>query len=174
MKKDITKLIRELFNDPQLLMNLGFSQRESQIFHNLIQGASITEISVKMSLPYYEVNNIKNKRFHLIPIFLQRKLDQLASIDVEGFHQKLLELNQQLSLSIDYFNRTRVYEVHELNLPKRVINSLVAQNIKSTDQLLQYNRKELLQIKNIGEPAIVEIDRELKRLHLYNDQAGTD
>ena len=166
MKKDLTKLTRELFKDPELLVTIGFSRQESTIFFQLIQGQSIAEIANRLNLPYYEVSNIKRNRFHLIPVFLQRKLDQLTCIDLKDIHQKLVTLNQQISGSIQFFKNSQIYSLHELRLSKRTINSLIAYNIKTTEDLLNYDLKTLASIKNIGQKALGEIQKELKRLDL--------
>ncbi|MEM9821783.1 MAG: DNA-directed RNA polymerase subunit alpha C-terminal domain-containing protein [Bacteroidota bacterium] len=172
MKKDLTKLTRELFKDPELLINIGFSKRESTIFYQLIQGQSIAEIANRMDLPYYEVSYIKRQRFHLIPVFLQRKLDQLSSVDFEGIQRSLLALNQQIVNSIHLFKNSQVYSISELRLSKRTINSLIAYNIKTTEDLLSYNLKELAGVKNIGQKALKEIELELKRLKLLSSHSS--
>lgn len=166
MKKEIDRLTREIFKDQHLLASIGFTPQEAEIFYYLIQGVSISEISKRLELPYREVRNIKNKRFHLIPVFLQRKLSQFAKFDLSTINMKLVQLNSFLSSHIEYFKTTQVYNIKELNLSKRTLNSLIASNIHTTDDLAKYSKRSLKGLKNIGDKSIQEIISVLEYLDI--------
>ena len=166
MKKEIDKLTREIFNNQHLLTSIGFSKQESEIFYYLIQGLSISDIAQRLELPYREVRKIKNKRFHLIPVFLQRKLTQFSKFDLSNINLKLVQLNTVLSKHIEIFKSTQVYALKELNLSKRTLNSLIASNIHTTEDLTKYSKHHLMGLKNIGDTSIQEIIIVLDQLNL--------
>ncbi len=147
-------------------MSIGFSEKESEIFYHLIQGLPIATIAEKLNLPYREIRNIKSRRFHLIPIFIQRKLHHFTKADLSKINQKLMQLNSLVSSYVDFFKEKQVYRTVELNLSKRTINALIASNIRNTAELTNYSIKELLSIKSIGNKSIREIQEELERLDL--------
>ena len=166
MKKEIETLIRDLFRDRKLLINIGFSKVESDVLYHLIHGNSLTKISKQLNLPYQKVSHIKNSRLFLIPIFLRRKLNHLTKLDLSQINVKLLEMDQLISSYLDFFGKLQVYEVKELNLSKRTINILTAANIRNTNDLGSYSRAELLRIKKLGQKSVTEIELELTRLNL--------
>lgn len=53
--------------------------------------------------------------------------------------------------------------VDELDIPLRILNSLKKAKISSANELAQKSHEELLEIKNIGEKAIKEIEKALKK-----------
>lgn len=166
MKKDVRNLVLDLFNDKGLLASIGFTEEESEILYDLIHGTPISKISEKLDLPYRTIANIKNRRLHLIPIFIRRKLNHLTKFDLSKINTKLLELDALVGEYIDLFEKIQIYKIQELNLSKRVVNSLIAFNIKDTNDLKSYSRKELLDVKNIGLNAIQEIETELSKLNI--------
>ncbi len=166
MKKDITNLTRELFNDKEVFTFIGFSPQESEIFYLLIQGFSISKIALKLNLSPRKISYIKGRRFHLIPVFVQRKLSYLSKIDLVEINDKIINLNLFLQDYITFFKNQQNIPITNLNLSKRTINSLLAFNIKNTADLILHSSQQLLNGKNIGDKALLEIQIELDRLNL--------
>ncbi|MEM8907539.1 MAG: DNA-directed RNA polymerase subunit alpha C-terminal domain-containing protein [Bacteroidota bacterium] len=166
MKKEIEALTYALFKDKQLLVSIGFSKAEAEILYSFIRGNSISKISRQLNLPYYKVASIKNTRLYLVPIFLRRRLRQLTQLDLSEINKRLIELDHSLTIYLRFFEQLQVYEIKELKLSRRTINALIASNIKNTDDLKSYSRKELRLLKKIGAKAVAEIEAELLRLNL--------
>ncbi|PIZ62094.1 DNA-directed RNA polymerase subunit alpha [Candidatus Roizmanbacteria bacterium CG_4_10_14_0_2_um_filter_39_13] len=63
---------------------------------------------------------------------------------------------------------SKVYEtiIDELNLPSRVINALLRENIETVANLLERGREELTNLKGVGKKSIDLIDDELKKMEL--------
>ncbi len=166
MKRDIQHLVRTLFRDQQLLESIGFTPTESQVLFKIIQGRTVAQAAQQVGLSINKVRYIKQKKLPLVPLFLQRKLQQIGQFDLRQVQEKLLELHQVIVEYLDAFQQTNVYEISELQLSRRTINSLSAFNIKNTLDLCAHSSTELKTIKNIGDKAIQEIETELERLHL--------
>jgi len=62
----------------------------------------------------------------------------------------------------------KVYEtiIDELNLPSRVINALLRENIETVANLMERGREELTNLKGVGKKSIDLIDDELKKMDL--------
>lgn len=58
---------------------------------------------------------------------------------------------------------TKKVGLEELEIPLRILNSLKKAKISSANELAQKNRAEILSIKNIGEKALKDIERALKK-----------
>ncbi|MCL4374380.1 DNA-directed RNA polymerase subunit alpha [Patescibacteria group bacterium] len=60
----------------------------------------------------------------------------------------------------------RLYEViiDELNLPSRVVNALLRENIETVADLIKAGRDKLIDLKGLGKKSIVLIDEELKKI----------
>lgn len=58
---------------------------------------------------------------------------------------------------------TKKVGLEELEIPLRTLNSLKKAKISSANELAQKSREEILSIKNIGEKALKEIERALKK-----------
>jgi len=62
----------------------------------------------------------------------------------------------------------KVYEtiIDELNLPSRVINALLRENIETVANLLERGREELTNLKGVGKKSLDLIDDELKKMDI--------
>ncbi|MEO1513485.1 MAG: DNA-directed RNA polymerase subunit alpha C-terminal domain-containing protein [Bacteroidota bacterium] len=166
MKREVKKLIRLLFRDKEFFESIGFSTEESVVFFSLLNGKSTSSISHEMGLSIHKVRHIKRERFHLIPLFIHRKLEQISREGRSQVRDNLQQMEQLVSDCLQQFRRMQEYSIHELSLSRRTVNALVAHRIQNTRNLLQYSRSDLLAIRNIGEEALREIEMELSRLGL--------
>ncbi len=166
MKKDIKHLTQEIFKDKQLFLSIGFNANESEVFQYLIQGNSIAEIAEKLNVSANAIRNIRNRRLHLIPNYLKRKITNCDNFNVAEIYQTLYDLNNLITNAITLLSQTQVYDLKELNLSRRTINSLYASNIKTSEKLTQYTIKELKQLNNIGDQAIKEVETALAKINL--------
>ncbi|MBN1618807.1 30S ribosomal protein S2 [Candidatus Dojkabacteria bacterium] len=60
-------------------------------------------------------------------------------------------------------NEEKVTDINELKLPKRTLNALKESNIKTVDELRSKTKSELLGLKGVGEKAIEDINKALKK-----------
>jgi len=60
----------------------------------------------------------------------------------------------------------KLYEIiiDELNLPSRVVNALLRENIETVADLVKTGREKLIGLKGLGKKSIVLIDEELKKI----------
>jgi len=92
-------------------------------------------------------------------------LAQHFAVIVEG---KEFEENEEgINLSENKIS-SKVYEtiIDELNLPSRVINALLRENIETVANLLERGREDLTNLKGVGKKSIDLIDDELKKMKL--------
>lgn len=84
---------------------------------------------------------------------------------VEG--KELIEVDKNSEESESQVS-SKVYEtiIDELNLPSRVINALLRENIETVANLLERGREELTNLKGVGKKSIDLIDDELKKMEL--------
>ena len=162
MKKDIKNLTQEIFKNRELLRHIGFSQQETEIFYNLIQGKSITTIAEALNLSPYQIRKIRNQKFHLIPIFMRQKIALIRALPLTKIYQQLAALEVVISDSITSFKKFYTVPIQDLSISRRTANALMAGGIKTANQLCEYTPEELLILRNIGEKAIIEIEAALE------------
>ena len=166
MKKDIKKLVKEIFKDEVFFEALGFTFQESRLLHLLVNGESVSTIATELDLSYSVVNSMKSRSLYLLPIYMHRKLTAVNTSDFKTINTQLLNLNESINSYLLQLGQNNVYDVRELNLSKRTINALIASNIKNTNDILGLSKKGLMQIKNLGTHGFCEIEKELVRLNL--------
>ena len=166
MKRDIDHLTKQIFKDKTVLLALGFTPLEAEIFYDVIKGMPISKIAERLKMPYREVRNIKIKRFHLISVLLQRKIDQISKIDFDDLTLKLNKLHEVLNNYVTAIGNGPSFIIEDLGLDRRTLNALRACNVKNTDDLISYSANELLAVKNIGKKAIKAIETALSDLDL--------
>jgi len=66
----------------------------------------------------------------------------------------------------------RLYDIiiDELNLPSRVINALLRENIETVADLIKVGREKLTNMKGVGKKSIELIEEELKKMNINLDQ----
>ncbi|MEM9920810.1 MAG: DNA-directed RNA polymerase subunit alpha C-terminal domain-containing protein [Bacteroidota bacterium] len=166
MKRDIRYLLEAIFPDAQQLRKLGFTQKESRIFFDLIKGSSTYEIARRLDISHTEVRRIKNQRFHLIPTFLNRKLNFFDGLHPAHLNRQLNELSHFLQQLTERTRQISTLEVRSMALSTKTINALVAFNIRDTATLCRYSEEELRQVRHIGDKAILEIKQCLQEMNL--------
>jgi len=75
--------------------------------------------------------------------------------------------DQEAALALEKKN-PKVYEtiIDELNLPSRVINALLRENIETVADLVQRGREDLSNLKGVGKKSIDLIEEELKKMEV--------
>lgn len=166
MKKNISFLVAELFKDKSVFLDMGFNGLEAEVFYYLMNGHSIAKISEILEVPLSKIRKIKDRKFHLVPIYMRRKLSYMNTTQVDKFNTLLLELNTVLKDYFLFFNNPATKQVRELNISERTINALFMQNIKTIAELAQLTIEDLSAIKNLGEKGITELQIALAQLGL--------
>ncbi|KKQ38332.1 MAG: DNA-directed RNA polymerase subunit alpha [Candidatus Roizmanbacteria bacterium GW2011_GWA2_37_7] len=92
-------------------------------------------------------------------------LSKHFAVIVEG--KKFVENDGDSKESEDKIN-AKVYEtiIDELNLPSRVINALLRENIETVANLIERGRNELTNLKGVGKKSIDLIDEELRKMEV--------
>ena len=166
MKKSISYILTEVFKDKAIFTDIGFSNLESEVFYHLMQGHSISHTAEQLNLSSSLIKKIKDRRFHLVPQFIRRRLSYLSDNNISLINQKLSELELLIAAYFNFFEQFKIKRIGELELSSRVVNSLTAAGIKSIQDLIVLNDKDLLKIKNLGRKSINEIKAELSKLNL--------
>lgn len=85
----------------------------------------------------------------------------------EGKNKLAPEESDTESMKEDQKN-SKVYEtiIDELNLPSRVINALLRENIETVADLLERGKEDLTNLKGVGKKSIDLIDEELKKMEV--------
>ena len=75
--------------------------------------------------------------------------------------------DEEAALALEKKN-PKVYEtiIDELNLPSRVINALLRENIETVADLVQRGREDLSNLKGVGKKSIDLIEEELKKMEV--------
>ena len=166
MKKDIKNLTQEIFKDRELLNYIGFSQKEAEIFYDLIQGKSINAIAENLGVSPYQIRKLKKQKFHLIPIFMRRKMTLVWEFPLTEIYEQLSNLDELISDSVETLRKFYLTPLNELPISTRTFNALVAGGIKDTDQLCAQTAEDLLRFRSIGKKAIKEISTALEQYGL--------
>jgi len=166
MKKEIKNLTQKIFREREFLIQIGFSEQESEIFHRLIHGESITDIAVTLNLSPYQIRKTRNQKFHLIPILMHQKLALIRDLPLKDIYQQLFRLDAMISESMNTFRTFHIIPIQNLHLSKRAKNALIGAGIKHTNQLCQQSPTALLTLRNIGTKTILEIEIALEKLGL--------
>ena len=166
MKKNASILITEIFKDKSVFLDIGFSKLESEVFYYLIKGNTLIEIADKLKIPLNSIRRIKDRRFHLIPVFIRRQLSYLNASNLEEINKTLVKFDILIKGYLDHLNYHHLNRINELNLSSRTVNALFAGNIKTVQELSEITVQELRKFKNLGNKSIIEIENELSKLGL--------
>ncbi|MFA9288803.1 MAG: DNA-directed RNA polymerase subunit alpha [Weeksellaceae bacterium] len=89
----------------------------------------------------------------------------------EGKQAQLEDSSATAQAAVKEAGNPKAYEtiIDELNLPSRVINALLRENIETVADLLERGREELTNLKGVGKKSIDLIEEELKKMDVQLD-----
>ena len=137
------------------------SDREVEVVLLILQGKTLTEVGEKVKLTRERTRQIWVKAVHKITCFpddLQKK-DKL----IEDMSKKILELESRLNangVNTMPYNNTQLLEkpVRDCNFSVRAMNCLMAAEIKTVGELIQYPRQKLLKFRGFGPSGLRELE----------------
>lgn len=77
---------------------------------------------------------------------------------------KKQEADQQKSESKEIDPKLKDIIIDELNLPSRVINALLRENVETVADLVKVGKEKLIEVKGLGKKSFVLIEEELKKI----------
>lgn len=98
-------------------------------------------------------------------------VSQAASILVDHFNPFIKEVKEKLTERVsekkeEIEKKGEELEITQLNLPERITNILLSANVKNVNQLLKFDAERLKDIPRIGDKAIADIKKALKKFNL--------
>ena len=155
--QNITFLLSSII--PRFVESL--SDREVEVVLLILQGKTLTEVGEKVKLTRERTRQIWVKAVHKITCFpddLQKK-DKL----IEDMSKKILELESRLNangVNTVPYNKTQLLEkpVLDCNFSVRAMNCLMAAEIKTVGELIQYPRQKLLKFRGFGPSGLRELE----------------
>lgn len=93
----------------------------------------------------------------------------LSGKDTQGREKGESDLESELSTEVD----KKVYQtiIDELDLPTRVVNALLRENIETVEDLIKRGKEDLVGLKGVGRKSLDLIEKELEKLGIpFNEQ----
>jgi DNA-directed RNA polymerase alpha subunit len=115
--------------------------------------------------PYDEITvendklRAENNMFKLQVAALQAELQTCRSFDVEM-------MNGIIDDEEYHLYELMKTKLEDLSISKRTLTPLINKDIKTLGELVQYNKRELLNLRNFGKKALTELDDLLESLNL--------